>query len=87
MRRLAGLAVAMATALGWILLGRATDERNIRALARHVGCTPAEARRLYRLARKVGYGAAYAQVFPGRAIQGRPPFPADTDTTAPPPSG
>jgi hypothetical protein len=74
--RLAGLAAA-AAALGWLGLGRASDERNIRALAAHIGCSKDEARRLYRLSRRVGYGAAYMKVFPGRAIQHVSPYPTD----------
>lgn len=48
----------------------AGDERSIRALARHLGCSRDEARRLYFAARHDGYGAAYQKVFP----QGRPPM-------------
>jgi methylphosphotriester-DNA--protein-cysteine methyltransferase len=49
-------------------IDRAGDERNVRALARHLGCSNDEARRLYAAARKDGYGAAFQQVFPqGRA--------------------
>jgi hypothetical protein len=73
-RRLAAVAAAL-TLVGYVALGRATDERNIRALAKHVGCSVAEARRLYWLSRRLGYGAAYAEVFPGRAIPGVAPFP------------
>lgn len=75
--RLAGLGAAAVAAVGWVGLGRAMDERNIRALAAHVGCSLADARRLYRLSRRIGYGAAYAAVFPGRAIRGVPPYPSD----------
>ena len=39
------------------------DEGNIRRLALHLGCSTSDARRLYRLARERGYGAAYAAVF------------------------
>jgi len=73
-RRLAAVAAAM-TLVGYMALGRASDERNIRALADHVGCSVAEARRLYWLSRRLGYGAAYAEVFPGKAIPGVAPFP------------
>src|SRR5712691_5725094 len=38
-------------------LDHASDERNIRALARHLGCSKDEARRLYVAARQDGYGA------------------------------
>jgi hypothetical protein len=44
-----------------IRLGR--DEVNIRTLARHLGCSVADARRLYHLSRRDGYGAAYEAVF------------------------
>jgi hypothetical protein len=55
---------------------RAGDERNIRALARHLGCSKDDARRLYVAARKDGYGAAYQKVFPqGRASKGDPSAP------------
>jgi len=51
----------------------AGDERNIRALARHLGCSKDEARRLYVAARQDGYGAAYQKVFPrGRASKRDP---------------
>ena len=56
-------------------LDHASDERNIRVLARHLGCSKEEARRLYVSARQDGYGAAYQKVFP----QGRPPK-GDTST-------
>ena len=72
-RRFLAFAAAL-TAVGYMALGRATDERNIRALADHVGCSAAEARRLYWLSRRLGYGAAYSEVFPGRAIPGVAPF-------------
>jgi hypothetical protein len=75
MRRRLALIVAAASAVAITLTGRATDERNIRALQRHVGCTREEARRLYQLSREHGYGAAYAKVFPGRAIPGIAPYP------------
>jgi hypothetical protein len=45
-------------------IGQAGDERNIRALAGHLGCSIEDARRLYLLARQDGYGSAYRQVFP-----------------------
>lgn len=44
---------------------RAGDERNIRALARHLGCSVDDARRLYVASRQDGYGAAYQKIFPG----------------------
>lgn len=81
MRRRMAAALAAMSALGYVMIGRATDERNIRVLAEHVGCTRAEARRLYRRAREIGYGAAYAEVFPGRAIPGVAPFPTELPAT------
>jgi hypothetical protein len=74
MRRWVAPAFVALSALGYLLIGRAGDERNIRALAAHVGCSVDEARRLYWRARQVGYGAAYAEVFPGRAIPGSEPL-------------
>jgi len=47
----------------WRLIGRAREEANIRALARHEGCSLEDARRLYVLARQDGYGAAHQAVF------------------------
>ena len=41
------------------------DERNARRLARREQCSLADARRLYRLARERGYGAAHDEVFEG----------------------
>jgi len=81
MRRRLAAALAAMSALAYVVVGRATDERNVRVLAEHVGCTRAEARKLYRLARRIGYGAAYAEVFPGRAIPGVAPFPTDLPAT------
>jgi hypothetical protein len=45
-------------------IGNAGDERNIRVLERHLGCSRADARRLYLASRQDGYGAAYRLVFP-----------------------
>jgi hypothetical protein len=39
------------------------DDRNIRALADRLGCSNADAARVYHLARSEGFGAAYAKVF------------------------
>ena len=51
-------------------VGHAGDERNIRALARHLDCSMDDARKLYLASRIDGYGAAYRQVFPnGEAPQ------------------
>ena len=52
-------------------IGQAGDDRNIRALARHLGCSTDDARRLYFLARRDGYGSAFAQMFPSGHIPQR----------------
>ena len=44
----------------------AYDERNIRRLAHRLGCSMDEAREVYRLARRDGFGAAHEAVFSGR---------------------
>jgi hypothetical protein len=53
------------------LLGSAVraagDERSARRLARRLGCSMPQARRLYKLSRERGYGAAYDEVFGGPA--------------------
>lgn len=74
MRRLVRLMLLGAVAGALPVLKRTGDERNVRALARHVGCSVGTARRLYQLARRDGYGAAYARVFPGQGIPGIRPF-------------
>jgi hypothetical protein len=56
-------------------IARGGEERNIRALARHLGCSIEDARRLYVAARRDGYGVAYRQVFP-RDLDVRPPQPS-----------
>lgn len=66
MNRKRGLALLATIAASVPVIGRLTDERNIRALARHVGCSQEDARRLYHLARQHGYGAAYTEVFGDR---------------------
>ena len=48
-------------------LGGFFTSRNVRALADHVGCSEAEAGRLYELSRIHGYGAAFSMVFPDEA--------------------
>lgn len=58
-------------------VGRAGDDRNVRTLARHVGCSIDDARRLYVLARQDGYGSAYRQVFPSRQVPQRDPSAPD----------
>jgi hypothetical protein len=45
-------------------VGHLGDERNVRALARHLDCSMDDARKLYQVSRIDGYGAAYRQVFP-----------------------
>jgi hypothetical protein len=77
-RVIAGLVALRLAALG---LERSDDRRNIRALAAHVGCSEADARRLYRLARQMGYGAAYEQVF-GTPENAAVPNGADTNRDA-----
>ena len=52
-------------------MGRAGDERNVRALARHLGCSIEDARRLYLLSRRDGYGSAFRQVFPSGQVTPR----------------
>jgi hypothetical protein len=52
----------------WRLLGRAREEANIRAIARHEGCSIEDARRLYVLARQDGFGAAQKAVFGDHAL-------------------
>jgi hypothetical protein len=59
-RVIAGLVALRLAALG---LERSDDRRNIRALAVHLRCSEDVARRVYRLARQKGYGAAYEEVF------------------------
>lgn len=75
--RLASLAVVGLVLAARPLLARASDARNVEALARHLGCSTETARRLYRQARRDGYGAAYANVFRGRAIPGHEPLHVD----------
>lgn len=66
MRLTRGIALLATIAASIPIIGRLTDERNIRALAGHVGCSKDDARRLYHLARQHGYGAAYTEVFGDR---------------------
>ena len=73
MRRIVGAALAAASFLALRLGDRLADERNIRRLAEHEGCSYRDARRLYRLARREGYGAAHGQVFGGRSLPGGGP--------------
>ncbi len=73
MRRIFGAALAAASFLALRLGERLADERNIRRLATHEGCSYQDARRLYRLARQEGYGAAHARVFGGRPVSGGGP--------------
>jgi hypothetical protein len=56
-------------------LAAARDERNIRRLGRHVGCSMDDARELYRLSRRDGYGAAHEAVFGVPPGQPRQPSP------------
>lgn len=70
-------------AYGLRAVGRVGVDRNVRALADHLGCSTDDARRLYFLARRDGYGSAYRQVFPSG--QPRPQDPptlrVDADAT------
>lgn len=68
------------------LLAAISDERNARRLARHLGCSLADARTVYRLARRDGYGAAYETVFPNGAPVRRqaPPLANRQDFAEPP---
>jgi len=61
MRHLFRLVATLGIAYQAVRLGR--DETNVRRLARHLGCSLADARRLYQLSRRDGYGSAYATVF------------------------
>lgn len=49
---------------------RRVDARHIRRLAREVGCTDEEAKRLYRLSRQIGFGAAHEAIFGRRQQHG-----------------
>ena len=55
-------------------LSEARDEGSIRTLQAHTGSSRADAERLYHLARRDGYGAAWTAVFPAeprsRAVPG-----------------
>lgn len=62
MRRL--LRWSSALAFPFRMLGVIGDERNARRLARHLNVPLPEARTLYRVARRDGFGAAYETVFP-----------------------
>lgn len=77
--RLASLAVVGTVLAARPLLARTSETRNVDALARHLGCSTETARRLYRQARRDGYGAAYANVFRGRAIPGHEPMEVDSE--------
>ena len=63
-QRIAGVvAGVVGLRLAGRLVDRSSDARNVRALAAHLDCSLDDARRVYRLARQYGYGAAYEQVF------------------------
>ena len=53
----------LATLTGYEILLRRSDDRNIDRLRSRLGCSPADARRVYGLAREQGFGAAYEAVF------------------------
>jgi hypothetical protein len=71
---IAGVAATVPRALLDVLQQR-RDEDNIRRLAAREGCSIDDARRLYRLARRDGYGAAHRSVFGGRGAQEAAPGP------------
>ena len=64
-------------------LATAYDERNIRRLARRLHCSMDEAREVYRLARRDGFGAAHDAVLMSAregAREGAPPTIEVTDS-------
>ena len=77
-----GLVAVVARLLGSFSrrLGALRDEANIRRLAEHLGCSMEDARRVYRLSRELGYGAAHQEVFGRREVAAR-----RTPAGAPPP--
>jgi hypothetical protein len=56
-------------ALPFRALSVAYDERNIRRLARRLGCTRDQAREIYRRARQEGFGAAHDAVLGSEATE------------------
>ena len=52
----------LATLTGYQVLRRRAHQANIRSLQAQLGCTGDEARRIYQLARRDGFGAAYEAV-------------------------
>jgi hypothetical protein len=59
------LAIAAAGGL-WYVLRRVGDARNVARLRDRYDLDPEEAQRMYRLARRVGFGYAYRQVLGDR---------------------
>ncbi len=66
--RVLGAALAAGGAVALAALDRRRSGRNVTALANHVGCSDDVAWRLYRLARRDGYGSAYREVFAGKDV-------------------
>ena len=58
-----GLAAIAAMGSGRLALRRFDERRNIRVLEERYACTHEQAERLYRLARRDGFGSAYRAVF------------------------
>jgi hypothetical protein len=73
------ISVAAAAVMARFLGGR-VDARNIERLGRHYGLDPATAERLYRLARRDGFGSAWQTVIEGRPEERRPAVEADNRT-------
>jgi hypothetical protein len=69
MRRFLSTLVVVGVVIGG--LERARDELNARRLARRLGCSLLDARRVYAIARRTGFGAAYREVFGDSAVTGR----------------
>jgi hypothetical protein len=73
------ISVAAAAVMARFLGGR-VDARNIEHLRRHYGLDPATAERLYRLARRDGFGSAWQTVIEGRPEERRPTVEAENRT-------
>ena len=67
----AGLVVVVIGALLRPIVGRWVDARNIAALRRHYGLDEATAEDLYRLARREGFGSAWATIEASRRTSAR----------------
>ncbi len=64
----------LALLTGYELIRRRADAHNVERLRAEIGCSLEDARRLYAIARREGYGAAYETVFgaPPRHARRRP---------------